>query len=142
MMRINSIINFVNLIDKYMDNFIQEKKLRLNSNTLDITNIKWFVSDISVATIDLNGVVYAHKEGETDVTATLENGISTTCKVIVQNKEIMPESITLNNTNLNLSIGQTYNLVTKIKPVNSTNKTVVWTSNNTNIVEVNNGIIR
>ena len=127
--------------DTYALMVIKSIKLELNSNNLDISNIKWFVSDLSIATIDLNGVVYAHKEGETDVTATLENGISTTCKVIVQNKEIMPESITLNNTNLNLSIGQTYNLVTKIKPDNSTNKTVIWSSNNTNIVEVNNGII-
>ena len=116
-------------------------KLELNSTSHSLENIKWDITDLSVAVLDYNGVLTAYKEGEVIVTATLENGVSASCKVIVQNVEVVPEALKLSEKKLNLSIGQTYSINTKISPENSTNKTITWTSSDPTKVEVNNGIL-
>ncbi|MBQ8535602.1 MAG: Ig-like domain-containing protein [Bacilli bacterium] len=116
-------------------------KLELNSFNNLLNNVKWEISDISIATVDSSGVIHGHKEGEVTVTATLENGINTTCKVIVQNKEVMPESITLSDNNISLGIGQSYNIKATILPENSTNKDIKWESSDSTKVEVNNGML-
>ena len=50
-------------------------------------------------------------------------------------------SITLNETSIVLSVGDSFSLTTKIAPANATDKTVIWSSSNTEIVSVNNGIV-
>lgn len=55
--------------------------------------------------------------------------------------EVKVTGISLNNTNLELKIGDTYNLICNITPNNATNKNVEWFSSNTDIVSIENGKI-
>ena len=55
--------------------------------------------------------------------------------------EVKVTGISLNNTNLELKIGDTYDLVCNITPSNATNKNVEWSSSNSDIVSVENGKI-
>lgn len=55
--------------------------------------------------------------------------------------EVKVTRISLNNTNLELKIGDTYNLSCNITPSNATNKNVEWSSSNSDIVSVENGKI-
>ena len=116
--------------------------LELNSLNNTLNDITWSVSNAKVATVDDNGRITAHKEGETIVTASLESGISAQCKVLVQRNEIKAESIKLNKTKLNLGINQTQTLSAKVYPENATDKKVTWYSSDTNIVEVKNGVLK
>ncbi len=53
-----------------------------------------------------------------------------------QNKEILPERITLSSNNLTLNIGETKELTITLFPENITNSEVTWTSSDSNIVFV------
>ncbi len=130
---------FVN--DTYAVIVNKQIDLELNSLNNTLNNITWNVSNPSVATVDDNGRLTAHKEGETIVTASLESGVSAQCKVLVQTNEIKAENIKLNKTNINLGINQTQTLSVKIYPENATDKKVTWISSDSNVVEVKNGII-
>lgn len=55
--------------------------------------------------------------------------------------EVKVTGISLNNTNLELKIGDTYNLSCNITPSNATNKNVEWSSSNSDIVSVESGKI-
>lgn len=55
--------------------------------------------------------------------------------------EVKVTGISLNNTNLELKIGDTYDLICNITPSNATNKNIEWSSSNSDIVSVENGKI-
>lgn len=55
--------------------------------------------------------------------------------------EVKVTGISLNNTNLELKIGDTYDLICNITPSNATNKNVEWSSSNSDIVSIENGKI-
>ena len=49
--------------------------------------------------------------------------------------------VTLNNSSLNLNTGSNATLVANVSPSNASNKNVTWTSSNTNVATVNNGVV-
>ena len=56
--------------------------------------------------------------------------------------EMIPvESISLNNNSLVLNVGDTFQLIATINPTNATNQTVVWSSNNSTVATVTNGLV-
>ena len=55
--------------------------------------------------------------------------------------EVKVTGISLNNTNLELKIGDTYDLICNITPSNATNKNIEWSSSNSDIVSIENGKI-
>lgn len=55
--------------------------------------------------------------------------------------EVKVTGISLNNTNLELKIGDTYDLICNITPSNATNKNIEWSSSNADIVGIENGKI-
>lgn len=55
--------------------------------------------------------------------------------------EIKATSISLNNNNLSLEVGQNSTLVATINPSNATNKSVTWTSSNNSVATVADGKI-
>ena len=99
-----------------------------------------------VGTIDQNGLFTAIRDGEVYVTVfTLEDydpvtykSYDATCKVTVL--PIEATSLTLNNTEEIMNIGETISLEAKIEPENTTHKDVKWESNNPNIVSVRNEV--
>ena len=61
----------------------------------------------------------------------ISNGSSNATKVNVS-------SVKLNNSAINVYVGKTYNLSATVYPSNATNKSLVWSSSNTNIATVDN----
>ena len=102
-------------------------------NATDKT-VTWGSSDVSVATV-ADGIVTAKSPGT--VTVTAKSGIYTTdCNVTVT---VDIESLSLDKTNLSLSIGETAQLTATVKPDNATDKNVSWTSSDESIAKVDNG---
>ena len=111
-------------------------------------SVTWKSDNTEAATVE-NGVVTAVGEGKANITVTTVDGNKTaTCEITVLPEEepepevINVENVTLNSQNEELKIGDTVTLVATITPSNATNKNVTWSSDNTNVATVNNGVVR
>ena len=106
----------------------------------------WESSDPSVATVE-DGVIKTLAPGTTAITAkkankeatlyvTVVKGSSSTPDIIDDGKEVKAVSINLNQTELNMKNGNSFTLVAEISPSNTTNKTITYTSADTNVATV------
>lgn len=106
-------------------------------------SVSWSSSNSNVATVDSKGKVTAVGNGTATITAKTGDGNKTaTCKVTV-NIPIPVTSVSLNPTELTMiGTGTTKRLTATINPVDASNKTVSWTSSNSDVVTVNqNGVV-
>lgn len=101
-------------------------------NAVDKT-VTWESSNPAVATVDENGRVTTVGIGEAVITAKAGEK-SATCKVTVN--AVPVSSISLDKTELELKIGESYTLVATVGPGNATDKTVTWSSSDTTIATV------
>ena len=104
------------------------------------TTLSWNSSNPNVGTITNMGVFNALGEGNTIITCTTANGISSTCTITVNS--ILTNSITLNETEAELIVGESFQLSATIAPDNATNKSVTWSSTNEAVAVVDeNGLM-
>ena len=96
--------------------------------------VTWKSSDESVATVSAGGIVTAKAIGTARITVTSADGKhEATCVVTVL---IPVKSITLSDTRLRLTKGETATLTVTIDPADATNRTIVWTSDNSLVASV------
>ncbi len=107
-------------------------------------NVTWSSSDLSVAMVSGNGIVYGIKAGQATIMATTEDGgFSALCKISVKDGFIPISEIALNQTSIDGNIGDTFQLTASILPENASNKTLIWQSDNESVASVdNNGLVR
>ena len=89
------------------------------------------------------GVIQAKKVGEALVRAEAEDGsgITAECKVVV--KPRLVQSISLNSTQKNLIIGDSFTLTATLSPENATNRNVVWKLVSGNAISLSNtGVVQ
>ena len=106
-------------------------------------NVTWSSRNPSVATVD-NGIVTAVGEGTAVITITTEDGGKTaTCTVTVRIETTIPvEGVSLDTTTLYMTkTGQSAKITATVVPANATNKNVTWSSSNTDVATVDNGIV-
>ena len=100
-------------------------------------SVTWTSDNESVATIDSNGKITAVAEGTAIiVVATHDGGKIATCKVIVNEAVIHVTDVTLDKTSITLDPCSTEQLTATVLPEEATDKSVTWTSLNTNIATV------
>lgn len=106
----------------------------------DVTEkaLTWASSDTNVATVE-DGVVTCIGLGETSITATTVNNLTAECKVIVN--PILAETITLDQTEVEVPIGETFTLTATISPDNTTDNTVTWASSDPEVATVEDGVV-
>ncbi|MDE5744884.1 MAG: Ig-like domain-containing protein, partial [Paramuribaculum sp.] len=104
-------------------------------NTTD-KSVIWASADETIATVDAEGIVTAIKPGETDITATTANGMTTSCTVTVLTNIISAESISLNLNDDELTEGESVQLTATVSPENATDKSVSWVSADETIATV------
>ncbi|WP_066371649.1 DUF4350 domain-containing protein [Bacillus sp. FJAT-27264] len=99
-------------------------------------SVTWSSSDATVATVD-NGVVTGVNEGHATITVTTVDGsFRATAEVNVTAGPVKVTGITLDKTNVNLTVGATDQLLATIQPSTAANKQVAWTSSNAAVVTV------
>ncbi len=102
--------------------------------------LKWTSNDPTVATVNKNGLVTAHKPGTCKIYARATDGSGKRyyCTVTVTNSLI--DSITLNATSKALTLKKgrtvTYTLTAKIKPATAANEKIFWSSSNKDVATV------
>ena len=105
-------------------------------------DVSWTSSNTSIATVS-DGIVKAVKSGTSTIKVTTSDGGKTAeCKVTVKAKAVSVESVRLNKSTLTLTAGDSETLTATLSPSNATNKNVIWTSSNTSVVTVNNGVVK
>ena len=101
-------------------------------NAVDKT-VTWESSNPAVATVDQNGRVTTVGVGEAVITAKAGDK-SATCKVTVN--PVPVSSVTLDQTELELKVGESATLVATVGPGNATDKHVTWSSGDASIATV------
>lgn len=98
----------------------------------------WASSDVSVASVDDDGLVTAVSVGEVYISATTADGsdISTKCKIIVE--PTLVESLTISPESFSGAEGDTFTINVMILPKNATNKNVVFSTNNEDVAMIDN----
>lgn len=101
-------------------------------------NVSYESDDNNIATVTQDGEISAIGEGSTIVWVTTEDGqFRAGCKVHVSNTAHLVKEIELNETELTLAVGETFQLTAAIKPSYANNKNVVWSSKNEQVATVN-----
>ena len=96
-------------------------------------SVSWSSTDENIATVDSEGKVTATGVGECDITATSHNGLTASCHVKVF---VNPAGITMSETSKEMHIGNTFTLTATVTPEDAADKSVTWTSSNTEVASV------
>ena len=106
--------------------------------------VTWSSSDNNVVSVDATGKITANAKGSATITVTTTDGGKTaTCTVTVTEPAapVAVTGVTLNKNNTTIYTGRTETLTATIQPADATNKAVTWTSDNTGVATVNNGVV-
>lgn len=108
----------------------------------DNQKVIWKSSDTKVATVK-DGKVTCTGYGTAIITATSEEGgYIATCNVTATKRIVLPSSITLNRNEATIKVGETTTLKANVLPVDADDKTIVWSSENSDIASVtNDGVV-
>ena len=105
-------------------------------------SFNWKSSNQSIAHIDADGRLSALSAGTVTITATTtDGGLTAACEVTVYTPYIDVTSVTLNKYSLNFIEGESETLTATVMPVNATDKSIVWSSSNTMVATVDNGLV-
>ncbi len=107
-------------------------------------DVTWTSSAPDIATVSENGLVAFLKPGKaTIVVKTIDGGISgnliDTCEFYINNPVT---SVDLDYTDITLKMGEEFRLTALVLPEDASDKTVLWSSSDTNVATVNeNGMV-
>ncbi len=106
-------------------------------------NVTWSSSDSNIVSVK-DGVIEGKKVGTATITvATSEGNKTATCKVTVTGESISVSGVSLNKTDISLDKGGTETLTATVTPDNASNKSVTWSSSDTNVATVSdNGKVK
>ncbi len=103
--------------------------------------VTWRSGDRMVATVDADGVVTAVSPGNTVIYVSSSNGLTVECALTVVPRVIEATAITLDKETLEQWEGESDILTATITPDDATDRTVIWTSANSSIARVTDGIV-
>lgn len=98
--------------------------------------VKWTSSNKKIAIVSSGGKVKAVAGGVAFIKATLSNGKSASCKVVVKEKKIVVKSITLNKTKAEITLEDTLTLIATVLPANAANRDISWSSSDEDVAFV------
>jgi uncharacterized protein YjdB len=104
-------------------------------------NVTWSSSNSSVATVSY-GIITGVGAGTATITVTTDDDNKTaTCTVSVSGSPVSVTGVSLNKSTTTIAAGGTEILRATITPANATNQDLEWSSNNTSVATVTDGII-
>ncbi len=110
-------------------------------------NIKWTTLNPGVATVSDQGLVTGIAEGTTQIYATSASNSQcyAICRITVAKQKVPVTGIELANNAFGIpfevNIGKSLILSPTVKPANATNKDIIWTSSDSGVADVKNGMV-
>ena len=105
-------------------------------------SLSWSSSDDSIVSVTNKGKITAISAGEATITVTTKDGgLTASCTVNVTQKVVPVNGVSLNYSELELSVDSSENLLAKVLPTNATNKEVIWSSTNESVATVVDGLV-
>ena len=117
----------------------------ISPSNATVKNVTWSSDHENIATVDQNGNVKGVAKGECTITATTADGgktASCTIKVKATAVDVHVTSVSLDKTNVSLKVGETETLIATVAPGNANNKSVTWSSSNSSVATVTNGVVK
>lgn len=100
--------------------------------------VEFYSLDESVVSVDSEGQLTPNNVGNTKVFVVTEDcRYADYCDVTVGNNEVEVKTLDITQKEVNLFVGEEQTLLTKITPDDATYQEVIWTSENGNVVSVN-----
>lgn len=122
----------------------ESSQLTATVSPMDADNqeLEWESSDVSIAKVDISGLVTAQKPGTAVITATSKDGsgIRADCKITVKKRKISAvkiESLSISSVSRKIAAGKKVNLTVTVHPKNASNPKVTWKSGNKKYAKVN-----
>lgn len=106
-------------------------------------SITWSTNNSTVASVN-NGIVTAHAKGQATITVTTEDGDHSASCVATVNEVttiVGVQGVLLSAYTLSMKVRETANLTANIRPSNATNKSITWSTNDSTVASVNNGVV-
>lgn len=102
------------------------------------SGVKWSSSNSNVVIVSQDGTITAISSGYANILATSTDGsdITASCLVHVVKPTVYAEEISISESSLDLSLGETYSLVVTISPNNVTSTEITWSSSNPSVATV------
>ena len=109
-----------------------------------VMNTTYSSNNTSVATVSPTGLVTAVAQGSATITASAEsdgNGHYVTATITITVSPVKVTSVSLDSASESVKVGKTVTLVATVYPSSATNKSVTWSSSNTSVATVANGVV-
>ena len=116
-----------------------QKKLNAVIRPADATpsTVSWYSTNRTIVTVD-DGQLKAVAQGECDIVATCV-GRQAVCHVTVT--EILPTSLTISQDSATMEVDEQISLTATVLPEDATNVAVSWSSTDSGVASVNQGIV-
>ncbi len=101
-------------------------------------SLVWTTSDASVVVCD-NGILKAVGVGRATVTVRTTNGKSASCAVTVTAEKITVSTVTLDESERTIKIGESFTLSAEVMPAGASESKVIWSSSDKKIAECIDG---
>ncbi|MBP0725152.1 Ig-like domain-containing protein [Bacillus sp. RG28] len=114
----------------------KSKVLHVETNLIK-PQISWVSSDANIVTVDSKGVITAKRAGNASISANIKNyNLSTKISVRVKSSDVEINSIVPDNNSISLYSGESTKINVTTFPMNATDKSLIWTSANKDVLEV------
>ncbi len=112
-------------------------KASVSPSGATVKDVKWSVSDSSIASVDSEGKVTAKKTGTVRVTATSSDGGYTDTKtLVITSSADSVWSVSIDGGDVWLEVSKTGKLTATVEPSEAKDKSVTWKSNNESVAKI------
>lgn len=133
-----------NVVNLFLGNEGNIPILMANGDDVDFNNYSFTVTDPSVVKVSKDGTITPLRAGNTVVVVKAKNSRQKellNISVIMVGNTASMQDIKLNDSIINLKVGDIYNVNFEVIPSGSAVDKIIWTSSNIGVASVDNGVI-
>lgn len=133
-----------NVVNLFLGNDGNIPILMANGDEVDFNNYSFTVTDPSVVKVSEDGIITPLRAGNTVVVVKAKNSRQNellNISVIMVGNTASIQDIKLNDSIINLKVGDIYNVNFEVIPSGSAVDKIIWTSSNIGVASVDNGVI-
>lgn len=104
-------------------------------------NVTYSSSANSIATVNTSGIITAVAAGSATITVTTKDGNKTATCAVTVTAPISVTGVSLNKPSTTIEAGETETLTATVTPANASNKSVTWTTSDSDVATVAEGVV-